>query len=51
MVVVFESRWPSTGGRSSGGRVSLFGPKGVVTERGLDRFRPSVLDFVVWWEE
>jgi hypothetical protein len=51
VVVVFESRWPSTGGRWSAGRVSLFGPEGVVTERGLDRFLPSVLDFVLWWEE
>lgn len=48
VVVVLESRWPSTGGRWSAGRVSLFGPKGVVTERGLDRFLPSVLDFVMW---
>jgi hypothetical protein len=50
VVVVFESRWPSTGGRWSAGRVSLFGPNGVVTERGLDRFLPSVLNFVTWWE-
>ncbi len=25
------------------GKVSLFGPKGVVTERGLDGFLPSVM--------
>lgn len=46
-VAVFESRCPSTGGRWSAGKVSLFGPKGVVTERGLDGFLPSVLDFVM----
>ena len=46
-VGVFEGRCPSTGGRWSAGKVSLFGPKGVVTERGLDGFLPSVLDFVV----
>ena len=46
VLVVFESRWPRTGGRWSAGRVSLFGPKGVVTERGLDGFLPSALDFV-----
>ena len=51
VVVVFESRWPSMGGRWSAGRVSLFGPKGVVTERGLDKSLPSVLDFVMWWAE
>lgn len=45
--VVFESRCPSTGGRWSAGKVSLFGPKGVVTERGLDGFLPSMLDFVM----
>jgi hypothetical protein len=48
VVVVFEIRWPSTGGRWFAGRVSLFGPKGVVTERGLDGFL-SVLEFVMWW--
>jgi hypothetical protein len=47
VVVAFESRWPRTGGRWSAGRVSLFGPNGVVTERGLDRFLPSVLNLVV----
>lgn len=47
VVVVFESRCPSTGGRWSAGKVSLFGPKGVVTERGLDGFLPSMLDFVM----
>ena len=44
---VFESRCPSTGGRWSAGNVSLFGPKGVVTERGLDGFFPSMLDCVM----
>lgn len=44
--VVFESRWPSTGGRWSAGRVNLFGPEGVVTDRGLDKFLPSLLDYV-----
>jgi hypothetical protein len=47
VVVVFGSRCPSTGGRWSAGKVSLFGPKGVLTERGLDGFLPSVLDFEV----
>jgi hypothetical protein len=46
VVAVFDSRCPSTGGRWSAGKVSLFGPKGVVTERGLDGFLPSVLDFI-----
>lgn len=46
VVGVFEGRCPSTGGRWSAGKVSLFGPKGVVTERGLDGFLPSVLDLV-----
>ena len=51
VVVVFKSCWPSMGGRWSAGRVSLFGPKGVVTKRGLDKSLPLVLDFVIWWVE